>query len=116
MDETMTTPEGKVKAKLKAALDKAFPGHYRFCPVQTGYGAKTLDFLLCVGGKFVSVETKAPGKPLTPLQESTVSAIEKAGGLVCVVSDEESLALCLTKISLTSAPTAPNTGTKTTPM
>jgi hypothetical protein len=85
----MATPEGKVKAKLKKALDAAFPGHYRFMPVQTGYGAKTLDFLLCIHGLFVAIETKAPGKAMTGLQHSTYQDIYDAGGLAYVVDSEE---------------------------
>ena len=94
------TPEGKVKAKLKVALDKAFPDHYRFMPVQSGYGAKTLDVLLCVNGRFIGVETKAPGKKPTPLQESTIAAMEAAGALVLVVSDDTSLRLAIERITL----------------
>ena len=94
------TPEGKVKAKLKAALDKAFPEHYRFMPVQTGYGAKTLDFLLCINGLFVAIETKARGKFMTPLQFSTYQAIYDAGGLAYTVDGEESIDLVIANILL----------------
>lgn len=64
---------------------------YRFAPVQTGFGAKTLDYLLAVNGQFVAIETKAPGKTLTPLQEFTTSQIKTAGGLVFVVDGRERL-------------------------
>lgn len=74
---------------LKRKLDKAFPGHWRFMPVQSGYGVPALDFILCVGGLFVTIETKKDGNAkLTPTQESTSIAIEAAGGLVYVVHDE----------------------------
>ena len=87
----MSTPEGKVKAKVKKALN-AIPGCYSFMPVQTGMGAATLDYLCCVNGRFVAIETKAPGKKLTPRQEITRAQIFDAGGKVYVVSDEDSLA------------------------
>jgi hypothetical protein len=64
-------------------------------PVQTGYGAPALDFLLCVRGKFIAIETKAPGKKLTPLQETTKAQIEAAGGLVLEVWDEPTLAIAM---------------------
>lgn len=89
------TPEGRVKAKVKKALDHLGPECWRFMPVQSGYGTTALDFLLSVRGRFVAIETKAPGKKLTPLQESTKAAIEAAGGLVFVVWDETSLELAM---------------------
>lgn len=77
------TPEGKVKAKLNKLLacwDKV----YRFMPVQSGLGAATLDYLLSVNSHFLAVETKAPGKKMTPRQEHTAAQIRSAGGTVIV--------------------------------
>lgn len=85
------TPEGKVKKKVNAVLKMFERATWRFMPVQTGYGAPALDYLCCVNGVFVAIETKVKGKNLTPLQESTRSHIEAAGGLVFVVSDDRSL-------------------------
>jgi hypothetical protein len=88
----MATPESKVKAKLKKALRENFGSScYCFMPVQTGMGARTLDYLICINGRFVSIETKAPGKKPTPLQETTIQIIRDAGGLVFVVDGDESL-------------------------
>lgn len=89
------TPEGRVKNMVKRALDKLGPDCWRFMPVQSGYGSVALDFLLAINGRFVAIETKAPGKGLTPLQEGTKAAIEAAGGLVFVVWDETSLELAM---------------------
>jgi hypothetical protein len=101
------TPEGRVKAKVKRALDKLGPDCWRFMPVQTGYGSQALDFLLVIRGRFVAIETKAPGKGLTPMQEGTKAAIEAAGGIVLVVRDESSLAIAMKIIlSLEFAPNA----------
>lgn len=94
------TPEGRVKKMVKKALDQFGPDCWRFMPVQSGYGSPALDYLLSIHGHFVAIETKAPGKKLTPLQESTKAAIEAAGGHVFIVWDESSLALAL-KIMLT---------------
>lgn len=89
------TPEGRVKAKVKKALDVLGPDCWRFMPVQSGYGVPALDFLLSIRGRFVAIETKSPGKRLTPLQEGTKAAIEAAGGIVLVVWDEGSLAIAM---------------------
>lgn len=89
------TPEGRVKKQVKAALDKLGADCWRFMPVQTGFGSPALDYLLSIRGRFVAIETKAPGKKLTPLQEGTKAAIEAAGGIVLVVWDEGSLAIAM---------------------
>jgi hypothetical protein len=95
------TPEGRVKAKVKLALEKAFGDKcWRFMPVQTGYGSVALDFLMCIGGKFVAIETKVKGKTLTGLQSQTKEAMEEAGGLVCVVDDQASLDEAMKQIKL----------------
>lgn len=80
------TPEGRVKAKVKRILEKH--GAYFFMPVQSGYGAKTLDFLVCVCGRFVGIETKAPGKQPTDLQKMHMREIEDAGGRCFVVDGD----------------------------
>ena len=76
------TPEGKVKAKLKARLNTLPEPVYQFWPVQQGLGASTLDCLLCYKGCFHAIETKAPGKHLTPRQEVIANTIREAGGVV----------------------------------
>jgi hypothetical protein len=90
-----TTPEAKVKRLVKKALDSLGPDCWRFMPVQTGFGVPALDYLLCIRGRFVAIETKAPGKKLTPMQEGTKAAMEAAGGIVLVVWDEGSLAIAM---------------------
>lgn len=89
----MSTPEGKVKAMVNRAL-KEYEDRgliWKFMPVQTGYGTTALDYLLCVAGRFVVIETKIPKKDLTPLQNATRRMIESAGGRVFVVKDKQSL-------------------------
>jgi len=56
-------------------------------PVQSGYGAAGLDFYGSHKGRFLAVETKRPGKHLTPRQELIKEAIEKAGGIVFIVGE-----------------------------
>lgn len=79
------TPEGKVKDRVKKLLKKY--GAYQFWPVQTGYGAATLDCLGCYNGMFFAIETKAPGKHPTPRQDMTISDINKADGAVFVIGE-----------------------------
>lgn len=89
LDMTMT-PEGKVKKTVKKLLDKYGNSVWYFMPVQTGVGGKKgiPDFVLCVGGKFVTIETKAKGNQPTALQAFTMNEIRDAGGLPIVVTDD----------------------------
>jgi hypothetical protein len=87
----MTTPEGKVKAKVNSLLRAFGGGVWRFMPVQMGMGMPALDYLLCVRGCFVAVETKVKGKKMTARQQSTMADIVEAGGVVFLVDDDESL-------------------------
>lgn len=92
------TPEGKIKAKVKRELKK-LPCEYHFMPVQNGMGAPSLDFLICAGGWFIAIETKAPGKKPTPRQHETIKDINMAHGLVFVVDDDKSLSLAMQTIA-----------------
>lgn len=84
------TPEGRVKAAVKRELDKLT--HWRFMPVQTGYGTPALDFICCINGWFVAIETKKDAKAkLTDRQLATKKDMEAAGGIVLVIYDQESL-------------------------
>jgi len=73
------TPEGEVKRDLRKWLDAQ--GIYYFMPVQTGYGKSTLDFLCCINGWFVGIETKAPGKVPTARQQRVMKEISEADGI-----------------------------------
>lgn len=76
--EIRVTPEGKVKKEIKAWLD--VQNVYYFMPVQTGYGRRTVDILLCWRGRFVAVEVKRPGSNAKKFQARIIDAVEKAGG------------------------------------
>jgi hypothetical protein len=54
-------------------------------PVPSGYGRSTVDCIGCVGGQMFAIETKAPGKKPTPLQEGELRAIDRAGGDTFVI-------------------------------
>jgi hypothetical protein len=87
----MATPEGKVKSKVKDVLKKY--GAYWHCPVQNGMGSPSLDFICCIKGKYFGIETKAGNKQPTPRQESTIHAIQSAGGRAFVVNEVEGMDL-----------------------
>jgi len=82
-----STPEGKVKAKVKKAFEylrhEGYEIYYHM-PVQNGMGAPTLDFIGCFRGQFFAIETKAPGKKPTERQLTTIADMERAGAKVFV--------------------------------
>lgn len=81
------TPEGRVKRGIKKVLD-LHKSIYSFMPVPSGFGKSSLDYVLCVGGVFVAIEAKAPGKKLTPRQRAIKGQIERAGGTVLVIDSD----------------------------
>jgi hypothetical protein len=82
-----TTPEGKVKAKVKVILKEL--GAYYTMPVTGGFGTSGApDFLVCLKGNFVGIECKAgKGKP-TALQEKNLHDIAQAGGQALVINED----------------------------
>ncbi len=77
------TPEKKIKDAVRAYLKEI--GAYYFMPVQMGYGASTIDFLVCHKGRFYGIETKRAGVDKgTPRQECIMREIAEAGGGVCL--------------------------------
>lgn len=87
----MTTPEGRVKGQVNRAL-KPIARLWKFMPVQQGYGIPALDYLICVNGRFIAIETKARGKSLTTRQQQTKLEMEAAGAKVFIVDSPEALA------------------------
>ena len=86
------TPESKVKAKIKAILKEH--GVYYAMPIGTGYGnAGVPDFLCCMDGRFLAIEAKANGGKPTALQEKNLRDIETAGGITCVLNEDNVSAL-----------------------
>ena len=71
--------EKLVKEALKKYLKSI--GAYYYMPVPMGYGASTIDFLVCHKGKFYGIETKKKGLRPTVSQMSVMKYIEIAGGL-----------------------------------
>lgn len=83
----MSTPESKVKAKVKRILDDLKV--YHFSPVMTGFGRSGIpDIICCVNGHFVGIECKAGANRPTALQARELRAIHDAGGSAFVVNEK----------------------------
>ena len=90
-----TTPEGKVKAKIKAYL-KAVPDCWFFMPIGGAYSTHGIpDIIGHVNGWFFAIEVKALGKTsnTTQLQVRTLQAIADAGAISMVVDNVEDVIL-----------------------
>jgi hypothetical protein len=81
-----STPEAKVKAKIKAIL-KAHGAYYAM-PIGTGLGNSGVpDFLCCVEGRFIAIEAKAGKGKTTALQEKNLREIREQGGDAFVIHE-----------------------------
>ena len=82
-----STPEAKVKKRVKEILDKLEA--YYFMPATGGYGRSGIpDIIGCFCGVFFAIECKAgKGKP-TALQEREINKIRNAGGHAWLVNEE----------------------------
>lgn len=91
------TPEGKVKAEIKAGLKALGPDCHIFMPVQTGYGQRAVDFIGCYKGCYFAIEAKrADGKGrLTAIQVKFLADVRKAGGIAVVALSWEDVAKAL---------------------
>lgn len=86
------TPEGRVKEAVKKWLKER--GVWYYMPTQNGMGRSGIpDFICCWGGRFLAIETKAPGKRgnVTPGQVRELGAIRAVQGYAVVVDDVEQL-------------------------
>ena len=82
------TPEGKVKAKLKAWLTARSIWHCT--PIGSQFGSAGVpDVLCCWEGRFLGIEVKAPGKRgnTSDLQRRQLAGIAASGGIAVVVDD-----------------------------
>jgi len=79
--------ESTVKVAVKHRL-KAI-GAFHHWPVQMGLGDRCLDCHGCYEGHYFAIETKAPGKKPTAIQEHTIANIRAVGGTVLIIDSEE---------------------------
>lgn len=94
-----STPEKKVKDAVKRWLNAR--GAWWYMVVPNGYSrAGVPDFIACLNGRMLAIETKAPGKRrnTTPNQKRELAAVQRAGGISLVIDDVSQLdgidALC----------------------
>ena len=81
------TPEKKVKNKVVRLLKQY--GAYYFFPASYGMGRSGVpDIVCCLQGRFIGIECKAGKNKPTPLQEKELADIIKAGGISCVVNED----------------------------
>ena len=81
------TPEAKVKKKVVNVLNSY--GAYYFYPVTGGFGRSGVpDIVACYLGLFIGIECKAGNNKPTPLQETQMALIRKAGGVTMVVNED----------------------------
>ena len=82
-----STPEHKVKTKLKKILDEM--GIWHFSPYQAGMGRAGIpDIIGCLDGYFIAIECKAGKGTTTALQERELNRILNAGGYALVVNEK----------------------------
>lgn len=82
-----STPEKKVKLKVRAILDWDKDIYY-FTPMTGGYGRSGVPYIVgCYKGHFFAIECKAGKGTTTALQDKNIKEIEKAGGRVIVVNE-----------------------------
>lgn len=76
--------EADVKEAVKKILNDL--GAYWYMPVQTGYGVKGIpDFIVCLNGRFIAIETKFGINSLTAWQDKQLRKIEDAKGRTFVI-------------------------------
>jgi hypothetical protein len=87
----MSTPEGKVKAKIDKLL-KSYQVWF-YSPQAGPFGRSGIpDRVAIVNGRFIGIEAKADRtKKPTKLQDHCMSEIEHAGGKCFVVFDDDTL-------------------------
>ena len=79
--------ERDVKAEVKKILN-ATPKCWWFMPVMSGYGQQGIpDFIVCLAGKFIAIETKFGKNTLSEWQTTQITRIHEAEGIVWVISE-----------------------------
>lgn len=83
-----STPEKKVKLKVRAILDWHNDVYY-FTPMSGGYGRSGVpDIVGCYKGVFFAIECKANGGKPTALQVRNLTQIIKAGGKATIINED----------------------------
>jgi hypothetical protein len=77
--------ERDVKKNVKEIIKLIDPTADVFMPVQTGFGASDLDFIVTVKGVALRIETKVDRKQPSPRQNLRIAELVKAGAVVLVI-------------------------------
>ncbi len=78
------TPEGKVKRKVTEVLKQH--GVWYFMPRGTTFGRSGIpDYICCVKGRMLCIETKAGNNQPTALQKHEHELLREAGATVMVI-------------------------------
>ena len=81
-----STPESKVKKRVREMLDKL--GVYHFMPPANGFGRAGIpDIIACMNGHFIAIECKAGKGQTTALQDRELNSILNAGGTVFIARE-----------------------------
>jgi hypothetical protein len=65
-------------------------------PVQTGFGAPDLDFVISINGFSLRIETKVDHKQPTARQLQTIAALDRAGVPVLIIDQYNLLDVAVT--------------------
>jgi hypothetical protein len=87
------TPEGAAKRKIKAFL-KSLTDCFFFSPIGGPFAAHGIpDLVVCLRGRFVGIEVKAPGKEnnTTANQDVALENIRACGGVAFVASSVDTV-------------------------
>lgn len=84
----MATPESKTKDRIKVVLKKH--GGWWNMPVQSGYGATTLDFICAhpITKELFLIEAKAHREKMTERQVAMTADARRKGHKVFVIDDQ----------------------------
>lgn len=83
------TPEGKLKADVKGYL-RSIDAQF-FMPRPTEWGHNGVDFVCCVRGRYVAIETKIWPRKATPRQMAFLQNVQAAGGIGFVAYDMQAV-------------------------
>lgn len=81
-----STPEGKVKIKIRLWLKNHMPNHWRVAPRGGPFGKIGCpDELICWMGVFIAIEVKSNTGTPSDAQFAQLQLIKRAGGVASIV-------------------------------
>ena len=89
--------EARIQKKLRQMLELR-GGWVIITTPGGGIPVGTPDLIACVGGRFIALEIKQPGRYPEPAQRHVIQQIKTAGGVAEVVRSEEDLVRLLNNL------------------